>query len=261
MKRLGLRFIPLLWLPLAAFLPGASAATLTLQAVADTSLFEGNPDFNLGSTTLVAGMNQEYERARAMFLFDLGGIPAGAVVTEARVSLYVSRRPDPDQHGGPVDSDFSLHRLFVSWGEGSGGNATGSVAMAGDATWNQRHAGGISWANPGGQPGVDYASDPSATTAVSGVGGYLWGSTAGLVSDVQGWLAAPSSNFGFMLISQSENTLGSGRRLGSSEQTGGLVTMPQLMVTYDPVPEPSVAGLWLIAWAGLLLTRKRRPSR
>jgi len=251
----------LLWLAITAFLPGASAATLTLQAVADSSLFEGNPDFNLGSTTLVAGMNQEYERARALFLFDLGGIPSGAVVTGVSVSLYVSRRPDPDQHGGPVDSDFSLHRLFVSWGEGSGGNATGSVAMAGDATWNQRHAGAISWANPGGQPGVDYANDPSATTAISGVGGYLWGSTAGLVNDVRAWLADPSSNFGFMLISQSENALGSGRRFGSSEQAGGLVTMPQLMVTYDPVPEPSVAGLWMIAWTGLLLTRKRWPTR
>jgi hypothetical protein len=137
------------WLALPALCPCLSAATVTLSAVADTSLFEANPDSDLGGTTLVSGTNQQYSRSRALFRFDLGTLPAGAVVTDAQVSLYVTRRPDPDQHGGPVDSDFSLYRLFVSWGEGSGSNATGSVAMAGDATWNQRHFGTTSWANPG----------------------------------------------------------------------------------------------------------------
>ena len=245
------------WLALPALCPCLSAATVTFSAVADTSLFEANPDSDLGGTTLVSGTNQQYSRSRALFRFDLGTLPAGAVVTDAQVSLYVTRRPDPDQHGGPVDSDFSLYRLFVSWGEGSGSNATGSVAMAGDATWNQRHFGTTSWANPGGLIGTDYAATASATTAIGGVGGYVWGSSAGLVDDVRAWQADPATNFGFILVSGGEASLGSGRRFGSKEQPGGATPPAQLTVTYTMVPEPAVAGLCLAGLAGLVLTRRR----
>lgn len=236
---------------------GGAAATVSIAAVADTSIFEGNPDANLGGTTLLAGSNQQYSRGRALFRFDLGEIPASAVISDVQVMLYVTRRPDPDQHGGPVDSDFSLYRVFVNWGEGSGSDSTGSVAMAGDATWNERHSGAISWATPGGLIGVDYANTPSATTSISGVGTYVWGSSTELVDDVQSWLVTPAANYGYMLISQSEGLSGSGRRFGSNEQPGGLIPPAQLMVTYT-IPEPSVPAMVMIGWAGVALTRRRR---
>ena len=242
-----------------ALIGAAQAASVVIPAAADTSMFEGNPDFNLGGTSLVSGTNQAFSRSRAMFRFDLGDIPANAVVTGVQVLLHVTRRPDPDQHGGPTDSDFSLHRLFVSWGEGTGSGATGSVAMAGDATWNERHAGALAWGNPGGQPGEDFATDPSATTFVGDVGPYTWGSTPELVGDVSAWLQNPSSNFGFMLISQSENTLGTGRRFGSTEQSDGMNEVPRLMVTYQ-IPEPSSAGLLVVGLTGLMFFRNRRSN-
>lgn len=235
-----------------------TAATVTLPAVADTSIFEANPDFNLGGTTLVSGTNQQYSRSRAMFRFDLSSLPAGALVTNAEVLLYVSRRPDPDQHGGPVDSNFSLYRMFVSWGQGTGGNATGSTAAAGDATWNERHYGSTSWASPGALIGVDYAGTASATTAVSGVGGYVWRTSAALVDDVRAWLNTPESNFGFILVSNEEASVGSGRRFGSTEQPGGLIPPPQLVVTYNDVPEFAASGMILLGFAGLALLRFRR---
>jgi hypothetical protein len=235
-----------------------SAATISLPAVADTSLFETNPDFNLGGTTLLAGTNQRYSRSRALFQFDLTALPAGAVVTGAEVSLYVTRRPDPDQHGGPSDSDFSLHRLFVSWGEGTGSNATGSAALPGDATWNDRHYGSTAWATPGGLIGVDYAETASATTAIGDVGAYLWQSTPDLVADVKAWQTNPLANFGFILVSQGEATLGSGRRFGANEQPGGLIPPAQLIITYTVVPEPSAASVFLIGLAGLAFLRFRR---
>ncbi len=238
----------------------ARAASMAITAVADTSIFESKPDFNLGGTSLVSGTNQMSSRSRAMFRFDLSVLPANTVVTEVRVLLHVSQQPDPDQHGGPAESDFSLHRLFVSWGEGTGSNATGSVAMAGDATWNERHAGALSWATPGGQPGEDYETEASSTTGISGVGPYVWDSTPALVGDVSAWLADPSSNFGFILVSQGEATPGTGRRFGSLEQPGGVYPPAQLMVTYHVIPEPSAPGLLTAGALILTLRRNRRSS-
>lgn len=248
------------WLAVPVLCIRLQAATMTFSAVADTSMFEANPDYDLGGTSLVSGTNQQYSRSRALFRFDLGTLPAGAVVTGVQVSLVVSKQPDPDQHGGPVNSDFNLHRLFVSWGEGTGSNATGSVAQPGNATWNERHAGTSAWGSPGALIGVDYAEAPSATTGVAGVGTYIWGSSATLVDDVRAWQGDPSSNFGFILVSQTETSLGSGRRFGSKEQPGGTTLPAQLIVTYTPIPEPAVAGLWLVGVAGFALRRTRRDQ-
>ena len=246
------------WLVVPALCARVMAATMALPAVADTSIFEANPESDLGGTTLVSGTNQQYSRSRAMFRFDLSALPAGALVTGVEVSLYVSKKPDPDQHGGPANSDFSLHRLFVSWGEGTGSNATGTAALPGNATWNQRHFGSTDWASPGALIGVDYAETASATTSITDLGGYLWGSSAALVDDVKAWQLDPAVNFGFILVSQNEATLGTGRRLGSKEQPGGLIPPAQLLVTYTVVPEPAVAGLWLLGLTALALRRARR---
>lgn len=246
------------WLVFPMLCTRLSAATITFSAVADTSVFSGKPDNDLGGTSLVSGTNQQYSLSRAMFRFDLSTLPAGAVVTGASVSLTVTKIPDPDQHGGPVNSDFSLHRLFVSWGEGASTNATGSGAQPGNATWNERHFGTTAWASPGALIGVDFAENPSATTFVEREGDYVWGSSAGLVDDVKAWQSDPAANFGLILVSQNEAALGTGRRFGSKEQPGAPTSPAQLIVTYGVVPEPTVAGLWFIGLTGMVFLRGRR---
>ena len=236
----------------------ALAATVIVSASADTSIVSSNPDSNLGGTTLVAGTNQTYSVARALFSFNLSAIPVGATITSVQVDLTVTRQPDPDQHGGPVGSNFSLYQMLVGWGQGTGSGTTGSPAATGDATWNQNHYGVSSWAAPGGLAGTDFAADPSATTSISGLGSYQWGSTSGLVADVQSWLADPSSNFGLMLASDAENTPGSARRFASLEQPGGGIPAPQLVVTYTLAnPEPSLPSLLMLGTGALALVRRR----
>lgn len=248
---------PAVWLASAAI---GCAGQITLNAVADTSLFENHPDANLGATTLVSGTNQQYSRSRALFRFDLSPLPAGAVITQVLVTLTVTRRPDPDQHGGPVDSDFSLFRLLEDWGEGSGGEVTGSNAQPGDATWNERHFNSTAWAAPGGLAGVDYANDPSATTSVGGLGSYQWGSSTELIADAQLWLDDPALNFGFILVGQSEGLPGTGRRFAAKEQPGGGIPAARLALTYN-VPEPSVPALAALGLLGLGWRRRRAAAR
>ncbi|MBB5032188.1 DNRLRE domain-containing protein [Prosthecobacter vanneervenii] len=237
----------------------AFCATFVTTAVSDTSIYQNHPDYNLGGTTLVSGTNQQFSNSRALFSFDLSGIPADAIVTSVQVALYVTRRPDPDQHGGPVNSDFSLYRVLQNWTEGSGGAVTGSPAATGDTTWGELHFNttGANWATPGGQIGADFASAPSATTSVGDVGLYLWGSSPDLVSDVQSWLNSPSSNYGFALISESENVAGTARRFASSEQPGGSIPAPTLTVTFQSAPEPGKLLFILIGCVAACACRRK----
>jgi hypothetical protein len=239
----------------------AMGATFVATAAADTSIYQNHPEYNLGGTTLVSGTNQQFSNSRALFSFDLSAVPADAIVTSVQVSLYVTRRPDPDQRGGPVNSDFSLYRALQNWTEGTGGAVTGSPAATGDTTWNDLHHNttGENWTTPGGQIGTDFASTPSATTSVGDVGLYLWGSSPELVADVQSWLSSPSTNYGFALISESENVAGTARRFASREQPGGDKPAPTLTLTYQSAPEP---GRMLLLLTGVgAATFRRRTSR
>ena len=247
----------------------SKADFVSLSAVADTSLYENKPDSNLGAATLVAGQNYSGSPARALFRFDLSTIPSGATITGVDFSLSVVGQPNPDKFPS-ITSDFSLYRLLVDWGEGSGGVGvpTGTSAQSGDATWNDRHFGSsippipsIPWTIPGGLSGTDYADSTSTTTTISNVGLYLWPSNATIVSDVQAWVDAPSSNYGFILISQSEGTQGTARRFSSREQpVGG--TPPHLNITYSTVPEPGTFGMLLGGFLGLagISQRKMRAA-
>src|SRR5205823_3966558 len=113
--------------------------------------------------------------------------------------------------------------------------------------------------------GGDFFAAASANKAIGGFGSYLFGSTAGMVGDVQGWLASPSSNFGWLLRSESELTATTIRRFGSREDD---LNSPVLTIQYTVVPEPGAAsliglGVVMLAcrqarkYAGLLETQDR----
>jgi hypothetical protein len=199
--------------------PGMCLAdSVTLHPSADTTLFETNPDNNLGATTnfvsgTTAGFLLEPFRSRALIRFDVAGaIPAGAVVTSATLTLTVVKIPQ-----APINSAFDLHRMLVRWGEGNKGDKTGSQATIGEATWNSRLFLVPQWGTPGGKAGTDFATDTSGSTFVSGLGPYTFATTSNLVADVQFWLDNTNSNFGWILISEDEATASTARRFASRE--------------------------------------------
>src|SRR5205085_3578042 len=123
-------------------------------------------------------------------------------------------------------------RLSASWGEGNGSDHGGSLAGPGQATWNNRFGtSGSPWTTPGGT----FSLTASGSRLITGFGNFTFSSTAGLVADVQSWLNSPSTDFGWLLRSESELTATTIRRFGSRNSGA---SAPTLTIAYTPVPEP-----------------------
>ncbi len=205
----------------------AFAGSVTLYPNADTSLFANFPDNDLGaSSSLVSGVNGSGFSSRALVRFDVANqIPSNAVIQSVALTMNVVTVPG----GGGVASVFDLRRVLLGWGEGAGTSNTGSPANAGEATWNNRMHPSTPWTVPGGAISNDFSETLSASMLISGLGSYTFNSTTQLVADVQQWLLNPSANFGWVLISESENTAFTARRFGSREDA---VNTPVLVVEY-----------------------------
>jgi hypothetical protein len=250
-----------------AFPPSAKADQVVLTPVADATLIERAPGSSVGGAEFFnAGTTQAGTRNRALIQFDpLSQIPANATITSATLTLQVVRVP----LDGFAASAFGIYRVLRPWGEGtnlpvdnSGG--LGGPAMPGDATWISRFYGtGQDWAAPGGAPEIDFSANLSSAAVIYGVdeSPYEFASTSGTVADMQLWLNHPESNFGWMLISQSEDTPFTARRFNSSEEPSGNV--PTLIVDFEVVPEPRtiiLCGVGLIGLAGVRRWKRNRDS-
>lgn len=238
-------------------LPAAAApSVVTLQPVADTSLFSLTPDNNWGGATFFnGGTAGNLGINRGLLRFDLGGaVPPGSTILSATLTIEMVRMPA----GSRRNSIFDLHRMNVSWGEGTQAPVppqdVGLPARPGEATWNNRFGDSLPWARPGGMPGVDFVAAPSSSSYVSILGDPIeFGSTAELVADVQFWVNNPAQNFGWMLSSQEENVAKTARSFASRESGFG----PVLMLEFLPVPEP---GLWTLGAVALALAAWKRKK-
>jgi hypothetical protein len=120
----------------------------------------------------------------------------------------------------------------------------------GNVTWNFAEYNTVPWNSPSG--GGDFVSTESGADAVINQKlntAYIWGSTARMVSDVQGWLDGPLSNSGWLLRNDSETTPTTFRafytREGAIEQ-GVPQFAPELIVSFVTpvsVPEPTAIVL------------------
>jgi hypothetical protein len=219
---------------------------VVLSSVADTTLIENAPDYNLGGALIVnAGTTQTFTRNRGLFRFDFTGqIPPGSRITKADFVVEVTGQPKEEQ----ASSSFGLHRVLKSWGEGDKSSpdpnhpGLAAPATSGEATWSHRLAFTTNtWAIPGGAATNDYVPELSAETFVYGLGDspYRFVSTARLIADVQAWVDDPGTNFGWMLICQSEEANFTARRFASREDTG---RAPYLEIEYAPkIDFPAVA--------------------
>lgn len=128
---------------------------------------------------------------RGVIAFDVASaVPAGAVITEVNLSLYMSQTVTAEQ-------TIVLKRLLADWGEGTSDTfgGFGAPSTPNDATWLHRFYPDVFWSSPGG----DFSSTVSASQSVANIGWYTWNSTPQLIADVQSWLDDPSNNFGWLV--------------------------------------------------------------
>ena len=198
-----------------------SGGTLYLTPSADTTLVEHYPSNNLGAQLFLnSGTTQIFTKNRALLKFDIAAqLPAAAKITSASLTLEVT--------GQPVDGDtpttFELRRVLRDWGEGNKSGASpslGGPATLGEANWTHRFAFTTNdWGEPGGLIGTDFSEVLSSERYIYGVdlSPYSFNSTPEMAADVQFWLAQATNNFGWMLISRSEELNFSARRFASRE--------------------------------------------
>jgi hypothetical protein len=230
----------------ALSLSAVRADTVSLQASRDNTLFESMSGAvsNGAGPNIYTGRNSQGSLRRALLRFDLSAIPAGSTITGVSLSLFASQTQGPAVNVG-------LHRTLADWGEGisSSAGGQGAPSQPGDATWIHTFFNTSFWASTGG----DFAPGASASTSVFEPGFYTWNSTASLVTDAQGWLDNPASNFGWT-IAGGESASGTAKRFDSRENTL-MANRPVLNVEYV-VPAPHAAGF--LALVGLTACRRRR---
>jgi spore coat protein A len=217
------------------------ADQVTINPIKDNTLYEpiqqdGYADRSDGAgATMFTGKTKDAQtqsggvaRHRAVVEFDIAGsVPAGATINSATLTLFC------DKVGLSTAFNVGLYRLTSEWGEGTSntGNSQqgrGEPPTTNDATWHHTFYPDQLWTTAGG----DYTAGASATRTVGGVGSYTWGSTSGMVADVQTWLNSPSQNHGWIIIG-TETQIQTSKRFGTRENTTPS-SRPSLTVNYTP---------------------------
>ncbi len=229
----------------------ATADLIQIGAARDNTLFfdaAGAVSNGVGSG-FFTGANSAGAVRRGVIAFDIAAaIPAGSLITGATLILH-----NGGAQSAPIAMD--LQRLLANWGEGTSNSGasggSGAPSTPGDATWIHTFYPGAFWANPGG----DFAPAVSASQFVAGAGSYSW-SSAAMVADIQSWLTAPATNFGW-IVRGGEATLSSAKRFDSRESTTASFR-PVLEVTYT-VPAPGAVSCLGVGLLALACRRRQRP--
>ncbi len=150
---------------------------------------------------------------RTLLRFDLSGIPVGALVKDATITLRVAAAPSAP------DATLTGYVLRQPWNET-------------EVTWNSPRAGRV-WQIPG----ADGADDRAPTVAAQGQVSCRYCSvTLDATAAVAAWLAAPNANHGLQLRSSSYDEIHFMDRTALDP-----AYRPHLVVHYDlPTPTPTV---------------------
>jgi hypothetical protein len=203
--------------------------TVKLVADRDNTIYSGTPNNSNGSGGYFFagrnGTNNNNSLQRALIHFNVGNIPAGAVINSATLTLY------SDKVGGSA-TGIAIHKLSEDWGEGGsdalGTEGPGTAAQQGDATWNARFYPSTAWSTQGGT----FVSTQTAVTSNVSAGTSVVVSTPALIADVQSWVNSSATNLGWIVRASDETALNSAKRF-VSRNSGSVNQTPALSVTYS----------------------------
>ena len=177
----------------------ANSVTQILDTVADNDIYEGTTGINYGtSIDIVAGRDIAGKQDKILIKFDLSGLPAGATISSATLRLNLVGT------SGTGSFNIGLYKIIKTWVETT-------------ATWSNFSSGG------------NYDSTQQAVTSVA-LGSTGFKEWAVPVVMVNGWIAAPSTNYGLALVFES-STKGPDYQFASKENTT-VANRPQLVINY-----------------------------
>ena len=228
-----------------------AADMMQISASRDTTLYE-SPTGALGNGSgqyFFAGTTNQPQLRRALVAFETTSIlPENALIQSVTLRLHVAST-------STQTNNFSLYRMTSNWTEGAsdatGTEGSGTIALAGDATWLHSSLPGALWNTTGG----DFNSVASAMLSIGDLGFYSW-TSAQMTADFRAWVANPQSSFGWMLRGD-ESAAGTTRRFDSSESFDSTFA-PTLVIEYSIVPAPGSLALLSISSALALGKRRRR---
>ena len=209
--------------------PKSALTSSTVTSIKDATLYEDATGAlsNGSGQHMFAGTKGAGHSLRGLVAFDVAGkVPAGMTVTAVKLRLNLSRASSLSAQ------TIGLHRVLADWGEGStvasGGEGGGGPASNGGSTWLHTFFSDKTWSHPGG----DFEATSSASIAVAGLRVYEWGSTDKMVADVKMWLDNPSSNHGWLLMGEDNQTVV--KRFDTRENASE-ANRPTLILTLDRV--------------------------
>jgi hypothetical protein len=154
----------------------AAAASLSIPAARDNTMFSESDHSGGQATTLLAGQNNQAGVRRGLIYFDVAAqIPQASTVTGVTLTLHLDGAAQTETEPRNV----ALHRLLADWGEGTSGGGgpgggQGQPPTTGDATWDYRFYDDQLWATPGG----DFVAAASSVLEIGTTqGSYAWPST------------------------------------------------------------------------------------
>ena len=229
-------FVLFLTLEVAAA-ASAAAETVSIGPKKDNTIYSESENTNGGGQYLFAGTTQQNSYRRGIISFDVAAnVPAGSTIESATLTLHMSRT-----NVGAQPVVVHLHRCLLPWGEGTVvgpvGEGGGGRPQPGDATWSFNMFNTSRWSAPGG----DYALASSGSTLVgNAVAFYSWSSPE-IAQDVQSWLDADQTNFGWVLVADGEGHAPVTAKRFDSRENATSAFRPVLQIVYNP-PLPDCDG-------------------
>jgi hypothetical protein len=226
--------------------------SITLYATKDASIFNKqdgtalNGNYGTGGSQLLQVGVGNGVFARTLVQFDLSSVPSGTVIESVSLEFTVGRT-------GTAPPIIYIHKMLEGWTEGTNKeidncafdgtcNQQGAAIPNGgtDVTWNETSYSGTTLnpnlkLNPWLTAGGTFSPTTSATADQAGNSALNYSSQP-LKTDVEGWITAPSTNFGWILKSEFNIVLSSAMRRFRSREgavaSGDATTAPRLIVNY-----------------------------
>ena len=195
--------------------PSGCSGTATLTDIADTYIQEDDADKNFGTGNTLKVRPQSTKHKHALLLFDVNGIPVGATLNAATLSVNVSTNK--------TLTTSEIHGMVTAWTEGTNSNTNG-------ATWNDSDGslGAGDWA-----AGTFGTGDYNASTVGTITPSTKGVKTADVKSLVLGWQTGAFANNGLVLLTTGTAT---GDAAYASRENGTAANRPVINVSWSIPP-------------------------